>query len=393
MFVFFLFLFVQVAYIQSAQQQSMTKKNRLKDSLSSQQRIMTKNIEDALKKLVPQKKIPGMIAAICSSKGVMAIAANGIRKTGSPVKLTVNDTVHIGSCTKAMTAFMLAKFVQNNSVSWQTTLIQALPQLNGKIHGSYHQISLWQLLTHRAGLPANPNDWWVHNNLKIKNRRLAILKDNLKDPSSLRRGQYLYSNFGYMIAGCMIEGKTGLTWEQLMQKCLFTPLNMVSAGFGPPGPAGKVEQPWGHVKSGSRWVSQYFDNAQALGPAVRIHCNLKDWAKFAALQLPGHRKILNQDLLEKLVTPVGQYAGGWLVASRPWAKGIVYTHSGSNTMWYATIWVAPKINRIFIVATNSCDVNSHSLCDIMIARLIEINLKKNLINSRSQQIPKKYKYK
>jgi len=354
---------------------------------------MIQNIQFTLEKLVAQRKIPGMVAAICSSKGIMAIAAEGIRKTGSPREITVNDTIHLGSCTKAMTAFMLAKFVQNNTISWQTTLIEALPQLNGKIHSSYHEITLWQLLTHRGGLPANPDDWWVYQNLEIHKRRMAILEDNLKDPQTLRRGQYLYSNLGYMIAGCMIEGKTGLTWEQLIKKTLFTPLNMVSAGFGPPGTAGKVDQPWGHIKSGNCWQPKYFDNAEALGPAGRIHCSLKDWAKFAALQLPDHKNLLQQDLLNKLVTPVGEYAGGWLVTNRPWAKGIVYTHSGSNTMWYATIWVAPKINRIFIAATNSRDVDSPSLCDVMIAKLIEINQTKNLMNGRRQKIPVKRKYK
>ena len=28
------------------------------------------------------------------------------------------------------------------------------------------------------------------------------------------------------------------------------------------------------------------------------------------------------------------------------------THSGSNTLWYARTWIAPKINRAFVAVTN-----------------------------------------
>jgi len=39
--------------------------------------------------------------------------------------------------------------------------------------------ALRQLLTHRAGLPLNPIDWVAYSTKELKERRLAILKDNL----------------------------------------------------------------------------------------------------------------------------------------------------------------------------------------------------------------------
>ena len=159
-----------------------------------------------------------------------------------------------------------------------------------------------------------------------------------------------------------------------MQKRIFSPLDMKTAGFGPPGALGKTMQPWGHRRIEREWRPRQFDNAEALGPAGRVHCSLADWAKFLSLHLSNSNKdLLSKKLLQKIVTPTGQYAGGWVIVERNWGKGIVLTHNGSNTMWYAVVWVAPILDRTFIVATNSKDEKSRNICDKLIGELIKID--------------------
>ena len=48
--------------------------------------------------------LPGLIAAIVTGQKLAAIGGLGIRKIGSPEPIRVTDQVHLGSCTKAMTA-------------------------------------------------------------------------------------------------------------------------------------------------------------------------------------------------------------------------------------------------------------------------------------------------
>lgn len=334
----------------------------------------SKKIKEALAETVAQQGVPGIVAAITSSKGALAVGAAGIRKIGGNKKLTERDLIHLGSCTKAMTSVLLATLVTEDKLTWETSLLEALPELKGKIDPEYYPITVWQLLTHRSGVAANAANWWVHGKMEVKKRRLAILKENLKEAPTLEQGAYHYSNLGYMIAGCMAEKVTGSSWESLMQKRIFDPLGMDSAGFGPPGAPRKTDQPWGHAWSGERWSPRQFDNAEALGPAGRVHCSAADWAKFIAMQLPYGKNLgLDRKTLDKLITPRGTYAGGWLLAKRPWGKGTVLTHSGSNTMWYATVWVAPNLDRSFLVATNSRDENSPAICDQIIGKLIQIN--------------------
>jgi CubicO group peptidase (beta-lactamase class C family) len=52
---------------------------------------------------------------------------------------------------------------------------------------------------------------------------------------------FTYSNTtAGIVAGAMLEARTGKPWEQIITERLFRPLGIDSAGFGPPGTAARV---------------------------------------------------------------------------------------------------------------------------------------------------------
>ena len=58
-----------------------------------------------------------------------------------------------------------------------------------------------------------------------------------------------------------------------------------------------------------------------------------------------------------------------------WAGGKTLIHNGSNEIWYASVLVTPLVNRIFIVATNSCDFSSTpKLCSDLTNTMIKMEL-------------------
>ena len=340
------------------------------------------SIQNILRKVVNDGKAPGMIAAIISGEGIIAIASAGERKSGSGIKFTINDAVHLGSCTKSMTATMIATLVAEGKINWDTKLIEAIPELKNKIHVDYQSISLWQLLTHRAGLPKNAEDWDSHKQKEIKDRRLAILKDNLQEPSRHKKGEFNYSNLGYMIAACMVEQLTGLSWEDLMKNRLFKPMGMSSTGFGAPNTYNQTDQPWGHSTSwfGNNWNPDQSDNSVALGPAGTVHCTIDDWAKFHSLWLKSENPILEQKYLNKLIQPISNhyYACGWGVMEQTWAKGKMLFHSGSNGIWASSVIVAPQVDRAFVVSTNSMDFDvTENLCKQILKTMVRMELNFN----------------
>ena len=317
---------------------------------------------------VEEGKSPGLIAAIIDEEGVRAIASAGVRKQGSSEKFTINDQVHIGSNTKAMTSTMLATLVEDGTFTdgWETTVSEVFPELRDEIHPDYHVVTLWQLVSHASGVAPNARNWWAHSGLEIKERRYTIMKEALTNPPAGPIGAYLYSNLGYMIAGAMAEKLTGKSWEILMEERLFTPLGMYSAGFGAPGTPNEVDQPWGHSRgAGDSWVPSQIDNPPAIGPAGTVHVSIADWAKFVQLWFPNSvPKILDRDTLNELITPrSGDYVAGWGVFSLNGDIGI--GHDGSNTFWYSRLWVAPNRERAYIAVANSAESDLDQTVDMI----------------------------
>ena len=344
-----------------------------------QTRAVDQSIVKYLTGPVAEGKSPGLIAAIIDEDGVRSLAATGIRRQGSSEALTGNDVVHIGSNTKPLTSTMLATLVANGTFvnGWETTISQVFPELVDEIHAGYHSVTLWQLTSHTGGLVRDGRRWWAHTELEIQERRYTIIKENLAAPPAGLVGAYLYSNLGYMVAGAMAEKLTGQSWETLMEERLFAPLGMFSAGFGAPGNLNEVDQPWGHSRAaGGSWVPSQIDNAAALGPAGTVHVSIADWAKFIRLWFPDVvPSILDRTALMTLMTPrEGEdYAGGWGVGYGAWAAGSTLTHSGSNSYWYSTLWIAPNRERAYLAVANSAEPDldqTHELLDSIIQRLI-----------------------
>ena len=130
--------------------------------------------------------------------------------------------------------------------------------------------------------------WWELTGETPTQKRWKLLTGGLIDkPASKPGSTYAYSNVGYALAGLMAEQVTGESWETLMRRRLFEPLGMASAGFGSPARPGRVDQPWGHRLFGNKVTPTLRDNDPSMGPAGNIHCSVPDWAKFAALHMPG----------------------------------------------------------------------------------------------------------
>jgi len=172
----------------------------------------------------------------------------------------------------------------------------------------------------------------------------------------------------------MLEKITGTNFESLMTEKLFQPLHMDTAGFGPPGPPGKVDQPWGHVKRLLMTLPVQADNPPAIASAGRVHCSLDDLARFAMfhLQRNATNGLLKPETLARLhappvaasfASPMDNYACGWVNLQRGWGGGTVWWHNGSNTMWYIVMWLAPEKNFAVIAATNIAGADAEQGCD------------------------------
>lgn len=329
-----------------------------------------------LEKIRRDSDLVGLACCVIKRGEIVALGAAGTRKAGSAEPLTVDDKLHLGSCTKAMTATIAAQLVEEDRIAWETRLLEVFPELEGKIHVDYQGITLLDLLTHQAGVPRNNVGGWPRGN-RLPEVRFELIERSLRPRPERPIGEFDYSNLGYITAGAMLEKVTGQPWEKLMEQRLFVPLKMKSAGFGPPSRSVKpqavedpenstdrsakslqVDQPWGHQRDKQgKWVATEVDNPPLLGPAGTVHCSIIDWARFVSLHLShAHRQpeLLRPETLKFLQRPrsAKSNACGWFALERSWSPGPVLTHNGSNTHWFAIVWAAPQLDFAVLTVTN-----------------------------------------
>jgi CubicO group peptidase (beta-lactamase class C family) len=322
--------------------------------------------------------LPALTAAMVKH-GVVTSVATGVRKLGDATWASSDDLWHLGSCTKAMTATVVASLVEEGHIHFDSEL-QSLPLSLATLHPDYKAVTLGMLLAHRGGTAGQLDGdlsgfgdgglwcslWDPLLEPRVGRRRVleAVLS---VAPSRVPGTTFDYSNAGYTIVGSIIELLTGSSWEELITARLFRPLGMNSCGFGAAGDAGlpHPDQPWGHELTDTDSLNPvppgpHADNPLSLGPAGSVHCSLADWAKFGKLHLDGFQgkptPILRAASFAKLHDPYpGQYYtyGGWNRVDRGWAGGPALTHSGSNTLNYAVIWVAPKLELCLLSTANA----------------------------------------
>ena len=337
------------------------------------------NVNALLEPIRAKHHLPGLAAAAMRGGKLVAVGATGVRVCGHPEAVSIDDRWHLGSCTKSMTSSLAAMLVEDGKLKWDARIGDVLTDLRGEIGESWKGVTLEQLLMHRAGAPHDaPPDLWAaaaaQRGSEVE-QRLAFVRGLVSRPTESPAGSaYSYSNQGYAIAGAMLERASGMPFDQLIAKRLFAPLGMHSAGFGTPGTAAKFDQPRGHRGSESVEPDPGGDNPPAITPAGRVHCSIADFARYAAWHARGESgdKLLGADSFKKLHTPVagGDYAMGWVVTQRDWASGTALTHNGTNTMWFAVMWLSPAKDAAFVAATNIAGDDGAKGTDEAVAALI-----------------------
>jgi len=327
------------------------------------------SLTDMLDAVRAEFGVPAVGGATVTTQGIKELGVSGIRKHGSTVAVEAGDRWHLGSDTKAMTATLLAVLAQKNLVGWDVTVAQAFPEWAQTMNAIFKDATFERLMAHRSGI------------LNMTSEEGAALEDTSKTvPQRRREFAYLithrqhgdpnvlfdapgfifsYQNANFILAGAMLERYTGKSWEDLMTTELFQPLGMTTAGFGAPGSASDVNQPWGHSDASGQRVASKSDNTPGLGPAGTVHASLGDWARFIRLHLDGSEGslILSPTSLARLHTQYptnniypNRYGWGWIMNDD--FGGLALGHDGSNTLWYCSCQVLLGKGVGFLAVTN-----------------------------------------
>lgn len=322
--------------------------------------------EAALDAVFADTAPPALAGGVVGPAGLVWSGVRGVRRAGGDDPATADDRWHLGSNTKAMTAAVYGRLVEQGRAAWDAPLERLFPGVAAD--PAWAGTTLPDFLSHRAGLRdaevlglvflmtarADPRP--------LAQQRRALVEQALGRPPGGPRGTFEYGNANYVLAGAAIEAITGRPWEDVIRAELFQPLGLASAGFGAPtqNAAGGANA-WGHRGQGAARAAvdpadPGADNPLALGPAGTVHMTLGDYARWLRVFLNDGDGWLGPETLTALTTPDegpgAPYARGWIAPVADWAGGRALAHEGSNTLWHAAAAVAPARGLAFVALSN-----------------------------------------
>ena len=182
----------------------------------------TAGLDDYARKAVQDWRVPGLAIAVVKDGSVAFMHEYGVRELGKPDAVDAHTLFAIGSTTKAMTAALVGMLVDEKKVEWDAPVIRYLPWFQLKDPAVTRELTVRDLLTHRAGL-GNADYLWYgqHNSTEEILRRVRLI-----DPAYPVRSGFIYQNIMYAAAGAVIEAASGKPWREMIQTRIFDPLGM-----------------------------------------------------------------------------------------------------------------------------------------------------------------------
>ncbi|MEO7962019.1 MAG: serine hydrolase domain-containing protein [Ginsengibacter sp.] len=138
--------------------------------------------------------------------------------------ITPHSAFHLASVSKTFTAMAVLKLAEQGKLSIEDNVKKYFPKF------PYENINVKMLLSHRSSLP---NYIYFMQQLGWDTKTMCSNQDMLdyiiefKPPLQGTPGtHFTYCNTNYALLGLIIERASGMTYEQYLQKYIFTPLGM-----------------------------------------------------------------------------------------------------------------------------------------------------------------------
>lgn len=238
--------------------------------------------------------IPGIAVILIRPGAEDEFFCSGYRDAEQKLPVDEDTQFCIASCSKSMTAALLAKLADLNKIDFDIPVRKMVPELMMMDETANSEMTIRDMLCHRTGLGGHDALWPGSESRKNLARRLRYLEPNLPF-----RQKAQYSNLIYALAGYAAEAVTGQSWEKLMRDLIFTPLSMERTTC-------TAEE----ILSDSNHAEPYrfnngalehlpFWNVDLAGPAASVNCTARDMAKWLHFHIDGGRTSSGEQLISE----------------------------------------------------------------------------------------------
>ena len=164
----------------------------------------------------------GLAISVVKDGRLVFAKGYGVRELGKPGAVDSATLFAIGSTTKAMTAAAIGMLVDEGKVRWDDPVTNHLPGFQLRDPYVTREVTVRDLLTHRAGLPNSDFLWYGNSNSTAE----VLRRVRLVEPAYSLRSSFIYQNVMYAAAGQVIASASGMPWEEFVRTRIFVPLHM-----------------------------------------------------------------------------------------------------------------------------------------------------------------------
>lgn len=292
-------------------------------------------------------RLPSVAAGLTRNGGLIWRGAAG-EETGNPGLRPTDLQYRVGSITKTMTAVLVMQLRDEGLLSLEDRLSTYLPDTGRD------DLTLQALLSHSAGLPAEPpGDWWERVQGGPVADVLAAAAGQVFPPGHVHH----YSNLGFGLLGAVVAHVRGKSWWECVSEWLLVPLGMNRTTYDPfePHAQGYSVDPY----VGTLALEPAADTG-AMAPAGQVWSTVLDLATYADFLITGHPEVLARDTLREMATPqtgnpeAGLSTGyGLGLRLVPGGSGTLVGHTGSMPGFQASLFIDPARRTGAVVLANA----------------------------------------
>jgi heparin/heparan-sulfate lyase len=312
----------------------------------SRQAAAFKLIEDA----VAKGEIPGAVALVAHRGKIVREAAYGLSDIENRVPFTTDTVCWIASVTKPVTTAAIMKLAEEGKLRLDDPVEKYIAEFQTQQDkdGRHYAITIRQLLTHTAGLPADPPTRKDVFDPEWRGKSVAqtvgpIAQATLQFTPGAK---VQYSNAGFYVLGRIIEIASGRPYADFVKEGILNPLEMKESFY--PRFLGALEPrriaSVYRQRQGERFLYFHYEPGMTTRndtPDGGLFCTARDLFRFCQMFLDNDGRVLAMDSVEQMLREQAPGRGlGWALENDGFA------HAGSSG---AYAWGDPKTGLVVIL--------------------------------------------
>jgi CubicO group peptidase (beta-lactamase class C family) len=197
------------------------------------QSLTSEQIDNLTEQTMKAFNVPGIAVAVVKDDKVVHMKGYGVSSIITGKKTDENTLFAVASNSKAFTSAALGILVDEGKLTWETKVIDIIPEF--RLYNAYvtEDFNIKDLLTHRSGMGLGAGDLmlWPDSSTFTKEEIIHNLR-YLKQTSPFRT-KYDYDNLLYLVAGEVVARVSGQSWEDFVEMRIMKPLGMDKSSASP----------------------------------------------------------------------------------------------------------------------------------------------------------------